>query len=116
MITFLCFTIYLLFQDPTFLEIAFEMSKTGFQVMKDNAMQRNGDQSLFSGKRPQGNVSGWWAAATPIFGRDRMSREIRKSPLQFEGMRKLGWGNEGILTIFSGGIKSLCCEKIFWAV
>lgn len=48
----------MLFQDPTFLETAFEMSKTGIQFMKDTT-QRNGESEPVScGKRMLGPAEG----------------------------------------------------------
>lgn len=57
--SFLMFSyLSMLFQDPTFLEIAFEMSKTGFQFMKDTT-QRNGEsKSVPWGKKMLGLAEG----------------------------------------------------------
>lgn len=70
------------------------MSKTGLQLMKEDTTQRTGDsapvgvgvggEDAWTSKEC---LARWWAARSPTFGRDWLSREIGKSSLQFEGMR-----------------------------
>lgn len=80
---FLIFYFSMLFQNLTFLEIASELSKTGFQFMKEDTTQGNGDtESSLGGQRMPllaECVARWRAAGTPTFGRGRLSREIVKA-------------------------------------
>lgn len=71
----LFFYLSMLFQMPTFLEIASELSKTSLRLMKEDTAQRNGDS--------EGSLGGvchlGWPTGILTFGRDQLSREIGKS-------------------------------------
>ena len=71
----------MLFQMPTFLEIASELSKTGLRFMKEDTAQRNGDSEGSLGVKRMLRLAvchQGWTTGTLIFGRDQLSREIGK--------------------------------------
>lgn len=72
----------MLFQMPTFLEIASELSKTSLRLMKGDTAQRNGGSSVQGTQKvPWGErvCHLGWPTGTLTFGRDQLSTEIGKS-------------------------------------